>query len=259
MRDLEQLVERHGHLAGQFAAMLRTGASETPIPHLEWNVGQLGKHILGGLRAYRAAALESTEVWTDFETGSEQNARMLEAVPEQGTDAIAAVIPGAARDLHDAWRSRGNDLITWSGGLKMDTKTAAGVLISDLLIHGWDLSRALKRPWTIDRSDALDAIEASLPLASNFVAHEAAAFTGTYEIRFRGNGRRVLAFDRGSLTIGEDPDARVDCRLSADPRAFLLASYGRVPVLRTAVTGGIVAFGKKPWLGFKFKSLLRNI
>lgn len=258
MKALEHLLARQTSLYAEFAAMLRAGDYDDPIPHLEWNVGQLGKHILGGLRAYRAAALDDAEIWTDLESGDEQNLRLLSSIPEKTTAEIADAIPDALRNLQDAWRSRGTGPLTWSGGVKIDARTTAGLLLADLLVHGWDLSRALKRPWKIERSDAVDAMDAAFVLAPHFLTPAAATFTGTYEVRFRGDGRRVIAFDRGKLTVSEDTDAPVDCRLSADPVAFMLTSYGRLPVWRTAATGGILAFGKKPWLAFKFKSLLRN-
>ena len=43
----------------------------------------------------------------------------------------------------------------------------------------------------------------------------------------------------------------VDCHVSADPVALLLVAYGRrsqwVPIL----TGRLVAWGRKPWLGVR--------
>ena len=43
----------------------------------------------------------------------------------------------------------------------------------------------------------------------------------------------------------------MDCHVSADPVALLLVSYGRrsqwVPVL----TGKLLAWGRKPWLGLR--------
>jgi hypothetical protein len=95
-------------------------------------------------------------------------------------------------------------------------------------------------------------------IAPHFVAPEAQGFSGAYEIRLRGDGRVVFAFDDGTLRIDPADDQRIDCRLSADPAVFLLASYGRIPVWRTALTGAVIASGRKPWLAFRFKSLLSS-
>lgn len=38
--------------------------------------------------------------------------------------------------------------------------------------------------------------------------------------------------------------------------AHLLAAYGRVGQVRPAVTGKVVVYGRKPWLGFKFSKLV---
>jgi hypothetical protein len=50
----------------------------------------------------------------------------------------------------------------------------------------------------------------------------------------------------------------VDCRISADPVAFLLVGYGRVSQWPQIARGKMVAWGRKPWLGVKFRSLLRK-
>ena len=47
----------------------------------------------------------------------------------------------------------------------------------------------------------------------------------------------------------DGPAADADCRISADPSAFLLVNYRRRAPWRYVSTGRIVAWGRRPWLG----------
>jgi hypothetical protein len=50
----------------------------------------------------------------------------------------------------------------------------------------------------------------------------------------------------------------VDCVISADPVTLLLVAYGRMPVRRAVLRGGMLARGRRPWLGMRFKDLFFN-
>ena len=46
--------------------------------------------------------------------------------------------------------------------------------------------------------------------------------------------------------------------ISADPATFLLVVYGRMPLGRALLRGGILAWGRRPWLSLRFKDLFFN-
>ena len=50
----------------------------------------------------------------------------------------------------------------------------------------------------------------------------------------------------------------VDCVISADPVTYLLVVYGRMPLGRALLRGGMLAWGRRPWLGLRFKDLFFN-
>jgi hypothetical protein len=50
----------------------------------------------------------------------------------------------------------------------------------------------------------------------------------------------------------------VDCRISADPVAFLLVAYGRQAQWRPVLLGRMTAWGRRPWRAFALKRLLVN-
>lgn len=253
--DLDAVLQAHERVTAAFAAAIRTAPGETRVPHLAWTVGQLGAHVLAGIRAYEQAAREGGNVWSSLSEGDAENARLLERTPEREPGVIADLLEPAARSLHQAWRSA-DSVVHWSGGLTLPVDVVAGVQLADVLVHGWDLTRVTRTPWKISSGDAILAIRAVAVIAPHFVAPAAQDVSAVYEIRLRGDGRLVFAFDDGALSVDVGDQRRVDCRVHADPATFLLTSYGRLPVWRAAMSGGLIASGRKPWLALRFKSLL---
>ena len=70
---------------------------------------------------------------------------------------------------------------------------------------------------------------------------------GVYHVRFRGGNDYTWTKRRGTLAIERGRPDRADARLSADPATFLLASLGRVSQVRAALSGGMIAYGLRPW------------
>jgi putative sterol carrier protein len=81
----------------------------------------------------------------------------------------------------------------------------------------------------------------------------------SYELRFKGpaNPRYRLEIAGNTATVGAAGES-VDCRLTADPVAFLKVGYGRVSQVQAALRGQIRAGGRKPWLGFAFGNLIAS-
>jgi hypothetical protein len=80
----------------------------------------------------------------------------------------------------------------------------------------------------------------------------------TYEVRLRGNGPRyVIRIADGTAEV-RAAGGPVDCVISADPVIFLLVTYGRMSLGRALLRGAILAWGRRPWLGLRFKSLFFN-
>jgi hypothetical protein len=235
--------------------------ASAPIPHLDWTVEDLALHILSGVRHYGNSAETDTPGWSDLEQGPAENARLMkELAPERGLDEITAALSEATSALHDAWsRHAPDDVLAWHGDLRLPLRGIAELVLGDVLVHGWDLSRVTKHDWTISRADALRALEGVIEVAPYFVdTANASDFRGTYCIRLRGGATYAFAFDCGTLTVNGNAAERVDCRIFADPRTFLLTTFGRLTPVKAAATGGVIAYGRRPGLAFRLVSLLRN-
>jgi hypothetical protein len=68
-----------------------------------------------------------------------------------------------------------------------------------------------------------------------------------------------LVIADGRLTVESQVDGQpADCHISADPWAFIQVLYSRTGPIRPALTGRILAWGRRPWLAFALPSLFRN-
>ena len=74
----------------------------------------------------------------------------------------------------------------------------------------------------------------------------------THEIRVRGGGPRFVVRVADGAAEVRAPGDPVDCVISADPETFLLVGYGRLPIGRALLRGGVLAWGRRPWLGLRF-------
>lgn len=197
---------------------------------------------------------------------SKMNAEMLESAPDRDLAVIASRIEKAVAEMLGSTSTmKGTETVPWLGGLTLPATTVAVHLLSEALVHGFDIARGARLPWRIEREHALLFVEEFLlPLLkhlppASFVNQEAAhGFRGTFEVRIRGGRRTVLAFRDGGVHVLENGEVRPDCRISADPVAFTLVGYGRIPFWRPALTGKLVAGGRKPWLAAKLPRLLQT-
>ena len=57
-----------------------------------------------------------------------------------------------------------------------------------------------------------------------------------------------MIIDDGNVTVTGDGES-VDCHVSAEPVALLLIAYGRRSQWVPIMTGKLIAWGRKPWLG----------
>lgn len=138
-------------------------------------------------------------------------------------------------------------------------------LLNEAIMHGSDIARAEGRPWPIKAAHAALVLDGFVwPVIGalgprSMVDQEAAAgLRATYDLRIRGGGRYHFAFDDGALTITAPSPGRVHCHISADPSALLMVAWSRKSQWEAIAKGQLVAWGRKPWLGPKFRALLRN-
>jgi hypothetical protein len=246
--------------AGRLTSLLEQTPDATAIAEpTSWTVAETAAHVLAELSDHadlaesgREPGLPDGPAW---KKGRQANAEQLQRFPERDLHRIAAQLVPAAQRAVDALR--GHEGLVWStNGLLWTGEQTLQLLLGEQLVHGLDIARAAGLPWEISPRDALEVAKGSLALLPDYLTpRDDAARRLSYEIRLRGGPSYRFDVVGDSATVG--PAAgKVDCVVSADPVAFVKVGYGRANPALAALTGKMVAFGRKPWLGLSFGSLL---
>ncbi len=247
--------------AAQMVQLIRAIPDTNLRAHgLDWTVGETATHLVWVTRGYTLwASGRGAPDWS-LDRLAETNARLINELPERRPTALADLFADGARGfLETTANLPGDRPVPWFGGHTLSLASATCMMLEEFLVHGYDIARTIGQPWPIAARHArlaVDGITSVLPLVVN--QQTAGKVEATYAIHVRGGSRFVVRFQGGALTVEPLSAAPVDCHISADPVAFLLVSMGRVSPWRAIARGKLVAWGRKPWLGWKYRSLLTN-
>ncbi|MCA1835996.1 MAG: maleylpyruvate isomerase N-terminal domain-containing protein [Actinobacteria bacterium] len=158
------------------------------------------------------------------------------------------------------------DLRPWFvEGTRVPVSTLTGHLLNETLVHGYDIARADGRKWRIEPARAAMVIRhLFIPLLQELGprtlvdVEKAAGLRATYDLRIRAGDRLHFIFGDGQLEVEKAAARKVDCHISADPVAFVMMFWGRRGQWPAIATGKLMAWGRKPWLGLRFKGLIRH-
>ena len=237
----------------RFAELLRSAPeAHASVPGLDWTVAEVGAHVVSLTSRYVPFVQGQEKA---FPTSMpEMNAQELDALSALSLDELADQLERGTASLLSLCPSGGAPARFFD--LQSDCTSAIALYVEELLVHGLDVARALGRPWSITSEEAVIAIGGlTVPLPKFVDPQSTRGPRATYELRLRGGPTCAMTLADCALTFSPGPARDADCRISADPVAFLLAGADRVPQWKVAVTGKMVAFGRKPWLALRFKKL----
>jgi hypothetical protein len=245
------------------------GAADAPVPGLSWTAGETAAHMIGDLRdttealavhARGEAAHTPDRSGSQTQASAAANARHLTLVRERNLPRLAELLEEAAdaylRVVTALTSALENQPIPTPSGLVVAPPTMTSLLLGEQLIHGLDIARATRVEWSISRRDALLVIPGVLVVAPQYLIPTRNLHV-SYELRMRGGPRYRMAIDDGSAVITAAV-GKADCTISADPVAFLLLCYERVPEWTQLVRGKLFAGGRRPWLAARFGGLLTS-
>jgi mycothiol maleylpyruvate isomerase-like protein len=263
-------------VAPRFLRMLRSVRRPDAIAIGEWRIDDLAVHMshVAAGEAMLARSVGSPTPLIPPSPGdiiaaaTAFNAAALEGDPERDVSVLADRIEQGIEDFLDAMKGvNGDETLTWLAGVTVPSAALACHLLEELVVHGLDVARSERVPWSIAPEHAalafgfiIDLLRLSEPETRRaFVNQDAAGgLHASIDLRMRGARRDVFVFEDGLVTI-EDPSSRkVDCHISADPVTALLVGMGRMGRVRPALTGRMTAWGRKPWLALRLNSLLKN-
>ena len=248
-----------------------------PVPGLAWTVGQLAAHLTAVYLAF-GEALRGGYQDAELEravAGARERDGLPGTIAAANEYAVSVLTTDDARTAADGLAARSasflealaaepdltRELATpWYGlGATRGVGTLASLAVTESLVHGRDLARAVHADPKMSRSAAAAATPTVMSAMLPFLLDRSKAkgLRADYELRLRG-GRQsfVVRIAEGGAECFEAGHGRaVDCVITLDPRAALLIGFGRGSLARATLTGGALAGGRKPWLGLRFPSL----
>ncbi len=246
-----------GRVASELSALFESASSaDVRISRSEWSVGDVAVHVTRGTESYLVYVAGGTDPFldvSDIAGGSlaRTNATRVSEEFQRDLPALVRRLRTASATLLEQTADRDGDEVVMWHGQPVALANMLGIGLAEYLLHGRDVAKALSRPWKIRPDDARVVLAAALPLLPLLVNPvTTSGVHARYDLRVRGGPRVDVTINDGSLAVSRDGGS-ADCHVSADPVALLLVAYGRrsqwVPIL----TGRLVAWGRRPWLGVR--------
>lgn len=250
----------------RFAALVESAPDPAARATKDWSVAETAAHATGVAWNYTAALAGSEElpiadVRQLMATTTVDNLHL-----EMNPAALRNYTERDPKRLGDRMRTSVKEMLavtsdadptavmSWLGGSQLPLAGVLAHMMNELHIHGRDIARAIRVPWEIpDRQAAL--------FFDLFIVEMCRLGTGT----LLDNGRpprpgRIAVEFRSALTVpativledgrvgAEEPGGDADVRIRFRPTALNLMLFHRVGTARTALGGGVVVSGRRPWL-----------
>jgi uncharacterized protein (TIGR03083 family) len=238
----------------RFADLFRSAPDpEQPVVRSDWCVREVAAHVFVITESFERYLTGDTTPVIDLTDLPTTNPTAIATVQERDVATLADGIErGTARFL-ELTDGRGLDEPMWWHGEQTTIGAVYGIYLGELLMHGDDVARTLRRPWPISAGDATIVFEGVSQIVHLFLDPARAQHDATFEIRLRTGPSFVLPFSNGKLRVQAGRARDADCRISADPAALVPVLYRRRSQWGAIARGRLVAFGRRPWLAFRLK------
>jgi uncharacterized protein (TIGR03083 family) len=222
----------------------------------KWTIREVAVHVAVGARAFADLAADPKPSLPGMAVLSQEIERRMADVSETDPGKLAALTQDAVEDFVDAWVDRPADHpVEWDGA-QITSATLAGVILGEVVMHGYDVAYATGRPWPIDPGHAGLILMAYGPLFPHIVDPEAAkGHTAGYAIDLGGGPILTVRFTDGVIGLEPPGMGPVDVTLCSDPVTFLMVADGRLSQYEAIALGRMTATGDHPELAGGFKDL----
>ena len=259
--------------AERFTALLQeTDDIGRPAAGTDWTVAETAAHVSVVLTGFSAAIAGEPQALTpeqyldaDFPTRlAASNGATIAMVDHTDAGRLAELITAGAQrflELAAAADPQMECETPWYGpGRTRTVDCLTALALSELTVHGYDIATGTGRPWPISAEHAKLILGTVCPEMAPLVVRPEAGRGApvTYEVRLRGNGPRYVDPDRGRHGGGAGrrrAGGLCDLRGPGDVPAGRLRADAARP---GAAARGMLAWGRRPWLGLRFKDLFFN-
>jgi len=228
------LVDALEDAAGMVAALLENAPDTSGCRAAgEWSVREAAVHLLAGTRMYATCLAGTPSPLGDLRrnTLAAFNAGAFLGQPEDrgpelacllrkavgGLASVALAVPSGAEASGSPWHA----------GMRQPAPFFVRTIVSELLLHGWDVAATLHHRWEPDEATANQASRLLLdvmPLMFN--QRKAGDLEGSFWFSETSGREWGFEIHDGSLRMGGSPDA--DCRISGHSFEIMLWTSGRV-------------------------------
>jgi len=229
------------------------------VPHTDrWTIAQVMAHLVTVAVRYSPAGGDPDRWAADAKDVAALNDHEIAQLPDRELPRILASLRSAVADLPSGPAVDGGDPFAYTGGVQLRPADLLGIMLGEFVVHGYDIACLVGRPWPIDPAAAVEILESLNPILPAWVDPDGArGVSAVLEMRVRGAERHRWQFTDGRLEVDPAVSRPVDVTISADPVAFLLLSYRRMPLWRAILTGKSRAWGREPMLAFRSNRLFR--
>jgi uncharacterized protein (TIGR03083 family) len=246
-------------------SLLRSASSPTAPALGDWDVTDVALHLSHAVDAVSAMAKGGGNVLDDIWSLSVLTKVMVEGEGKRPLTEVADRIEASTAAFLAAMEQASDDGLRnwWVRGTAQPLSTLTCHLLNELVVHGRDIAVAEGVPWPIERGHANLIVNGFLfpvlgSLGRAMLSPAGAGADAVFDVRVRGGGRAWLRFGDGDFTVTTSAQGPVDCHLSVDPEAFLLLAWGRLGQWPAIARGKLLSWGRKPWLGLRLRSWLKN-
>jgi uncharacterized protein (TIGR03083 family) len=230
---------------------------EEPIPDSEWTARQAVAHLVTVLDLYTEIATGTPSPITVCTPAAfaDDSRRRITDVPEADPTKLAYLLADAAdRFVAAVTGATGDRPVTWHGGVELDVAALVGIMLGEVVLHGYDIALAAGRPWPLVAGEVAAVLGAYGPLTGLTVDPDRTRdLTAAVAVEVRGLASFVARFDAGRFSLEPPGSEPMDATLSADPMAFLLVTAGRMDRWSAFALGLYEAAGTRPELAAEFK------
>ena len=259
VRDLTSATERFAALLAAAprldAPAVGTWSVEETAAHVR-SVAALNAHFASGARpAPGFRQLYERALSDTFSTHAPLTALGVEWAMRNGVGSLAGgLVEDAARLAVTLAETGGYEHVTWVGGARIPVTAVAAHMVSELLVHGFDIARSTRARFAVPDREARHFFETFVP-AMIPAARESGFFDApiddvgpvAWRFRVRGGATLAYAFSGGELQVVEPATRAFDLTISARPASMLLVMYRRVGPAWPALRGQIAVWGRRPW------------
>ncbi|WP_436493599.1 maleylpyruvate isomerase N-terminal domain-containing protein [Actinokineospora sp. HUAS TT18] len=253
-------------VTARFADLVARAAPGAPAT-AHWTAADTAAHVMAIATLYTAilapggAAADSVAGVT-VDTVADLNDVTLRHYTERDPATLAAALRSAVDTILAVTEGTDHERpIPWLGDSRVPVAGVLAHLVNEMLVHGWDIARAIRAPWRIPPHEAATFFDRFLiGMIRNDVGglldgsspndrRVAVAF------RSRHTTPATLVLHHGRVHLA-DPSDPADVRLTFDPATLNLVLFGRVSRARAALTGKLIVTGPRPW---RLPAFLRTV